>query len=51
VWRFLGNDAGVALPDFTASEFALSLGLTAGYAQLLPFPLIDGLQLEDSPAR
>lgn len=49
VWRFLGNDAGVALADFTASEFALSLGLTAGYAQLLPLPLIDGLWLEDAP--
>jgi hypothetical protein len=50
MWRFLGNDAGIALADFTAAEFARSLGLTAGYAQLLPLPLIDGLRLEGSSA-
>ena len=50
IWRSLGNDAGIRLGDFAAPEFAGYLGLTAGYAQLLPLPLIDGLQLEDSPA-
>ena len=28
----------------------MALGLTAGYAQLLPLPLIDGLNLEESLA-
>jgi hypothetical protein len=50
LWRFLGNDIGVALEDFSASDFALALGLTAGYAQFLPLPLIDGLPAVGSPA-
>ena len=34
LWRFLGNDVGTALDDFSAPDFALALGLTVGYAQL-----------------
>lgn len=50
LWRFLGNDIGRAIDDFSAPEFALALGLTAGYAQFLPLPLIDGLLAEETMA-
>jgi hypothetical protein len=50
LWRFLGNDIGTAIDDFSASEFALGLGFTAGYAQFLPLPLIDGLQTQETRA-
>jgi len=50
LWRFLGNDIGTAIDDFSAPEFALALGLTARYAQSLPLPLIDGLQAEENLA-
>ena len=50
LWRFLGNDIGTPIDDFSAPEFALALGLTAGYVQFLPLPLIDGLQAEENLA-
>jgi hypothetical protein len=50
LWRFLGNDIGAAIDDFSAPEFALALGLTAGYAQFLPLPLINGLTVVGSTA-
>lgn len=50
LWRFLGNDVGTALDDFSAPDFALALGLTVGYAQFLPLPLIDGLPAVGSTA-
>jgi hypothetical protein len=49
-WQFLGNDIGRALEDFSARDFAIALGLTAGFAQFLPLPLIDGLQAIESQA-
>lgn len=50
LWQFLGNDIGKALEDFSARDFAIALGLTAGFDQFLPLPLIDGLQAIGSPA-